>query len=104
MAHDFSIIAKGVSVEEKNYAYFFGYAEGVMYDVFDMWEHNNFISGDGLDIVIDRETALQGICKAIKKFETLDYPDKTRMDDIKEFYLKMQNEFKDVKEYIICYS
>lgn len=104
MAHDFEIKVKNAPYEDGYYAYFFGFAQGVMYEAFEMWEHFQYVSGDNEDIVINRKRALKGISTAIKIFDTLDYPDKTRMDEIKEFYKKMQNEFKHVKEYVICFS
>lgn len=129
MAHDFEIRVKGAPevtktrilvIHDKNgkrqeveeykdiaegyYAYFFGYAEGLMYIAFNATEHCYGFSGDGKEITISREEALKGLKKAITKFDTIDYPDPTRMDDIKAFYARMETDFKDYQEFIICFS
>ncbi len=130
MAHDFEIRVKNAPVikkiihlgvhtkegwipkEDKVYndvpdeykASFFGYAEGIMYRAFGMEEHCMGWSGDNVDIEIDRNTAIKGISKAIELFNQINYPDPKRMDEIKAFYQRMLNEFKDYQEYIICYS
>lgn len=85
-------------------AYFFGYAEGIMYRAFGMEEHCMGWSGDNAKIEIDRTTAIKGISKAIQLFNQINYPDPKRADDLKVFYQRMMNEFKDYQEYIICYS
>lgn len=102
MAHDFEIKVKGAP--EGYSAYFFGYAEGIMYIAFNATEHCYGFTGDGEKITISREEALKGLKKAITKFDTIDYPDPTRMDDIKSFYARMETDFKDYQEFIICFS
>lgn len=125
MAHDFSIEVKdapqvkgtithwkGTEEWDEDFfmtapdyiAYFFGYAEGIMYRAFGMEEHCMGWSGDNVKITIDRDTAIKGVSKAIELFYQINYPDPTRADEIKTFYQRMLNEFKDYQEYIICYS
>lgn len=93
-----------LDIPDEYRAYFFGYAEGIMYLAFNMESHCMGFSGDNIDIEIDRETALKGISKAIEYYDKSNYPDPTKMDDIKAFCQRMQNEFKDYPKYIICYS
>lgn len=103
MAHDFYISLKKVKNDETDIAYFFGFASGIMYEAFQKHEHNAIFSGDCKKLVITREEAIKGLATAINLFDKLDYPDPTRMDDIKDFYSKIFNEFKTQNEFIICY-
>lgn len=92
------------SIQDEYQAYFFGFAEGILYKAFGMENHCMGCSGDNEEITLDRNTAIKGITKAIELFYQLDYPDPNRIDELKVFHQKMLNEFKDYKEYIICYS
>lgn len=107
MAHEFEIRKKGVDPDNMTYgvdnAYFFGFCEGVMYQAFKHPEANGGMSGYNVEFVISKAAALKGLDKAIKAFNQSDYPDKTRMDDIKTFRKNMLTD-KSSQKYIICYS
>lgn len=81
MAHDFGIKRK----TEKNFHYFFGYADGIAYSSFGMNHHNAFISGDGCVERVSAERGLNGLRTFVKKFDEIDYPDPKRANEIKAF-------------------
>lgn len=85
MAHDFGIRNKG----KKNWAWFFGYADGLMYRAFHEEKHNAFVSGDnGMEIKSKKETE-EALDWAIDTFNNMRYPDPTRLDEIKDFRKQM---------------
>lgn len=90
MAHDFSIRVKS-STERDKVAYFFGYANGVMYKAFGHPECNMMFSGSGVEIDIDRKTAVKSLKAAISLFSQMDYPDPKRMDDLKAFLKRIED-------------
>lgn len=100
MAHDFGIIKNG---KDKGWAFFFGYAGGLMYRVFGEEKHNAILSGDNGKEVKSKAETEKALDMAIEKFDRMNYPDRSAMDDIKQFREKMKNDSpKD--EYIIWYS
>ena len=81
MAHDFGI----THIDSGETAYFFGYAHGILYRVFDAQNHNNIISGDGAVEVVNYEYAKKGLIEALNSYEIIYYPDPHRADDLREF-------------------
>lgn len=105
MAHDFMI---RVVNEEYKYipddeAFFYGFAEGIFYEAFHCEHHAMLFSGDGENIVINYQTALDGLKTAIQRFNEIDYPDPSRIFEIKEFYKRMETYYKD-QWFEICFS
>lgn len=92
---------KGVPNDE---VYFFGYADGIFYKAFRCEECNNLLSGDGSISLIPYDTAVNALKTAIDEFYKLNYPDSTRINDIKEFYERMKNDYKNVKYFEIIFS
>ena len=92
MAHDFCITRIDESGERRESAYFFGYAEGLMYRAFNATSHDAFLSGDNGKEVYDYETTRSALEKAISTFDRMDYPDPHRLDDIKQFFHSIDGE------------
>lgn len=81
MAHDFGIRNK----KKKEFTYFFGYANGLMYRAFNEQKHDAIFSGDnGIETKTKEETE-KALDKAIREFDNMNYPDPNRLDDIKKF-------------------
>lgn len=79
MAHDFSILTQ----DDKEY-YFFGLAEGRLYDVFDARDRHAGVSGDGSTKDVKRGDfikELAGFCAWIRE----SYPDPSRADELQAF-------------------
>ena len=88
MAHDFGIR----NTKKREFSYFFGYADGLMYRAFDEQKHDNVISGDnGTETKTKAETE-RALDRAIKEFDGMGYPDPTRLDDIKKFRQEMADD------------
>lgn len=100
MAHDFGIRNK---TKQGKWSFFFGYAEGIMYEVFNEWEHNRGVSGDNTTLEKSKEVTEKALDRAISEFDRMGYPDPTRMDDIKEFRKTMDENGED-DVYEIWYS
>ena len=81
MAHDFGIR----NTKRKEYAYFFGYANGLMYEAFGEQKHNAIFSGDNGTEIKTREENEKALDYAIKTFDGMGYPDPSRLDAIKKF-------------------
>lgn len=81
MAHDFGIR----NMKQREFAYFFGYANGVMYKAFGDQKHDMGVSGDNKTEVKTREETIKALDWAIDQFDKMGYPDDTRMDEIKKF-------------------
>lgn len=77
-------------------AFFYGFAEGIFYEAFNCQHHAMFFSGDGEIITISYQRALDGLKTAIQRFNEIDYPDPSRIDEIKEFYERMETDYKDL--------
>ena len=76
MAHDFGIR----NTKRKEYAYFFGYANGLMYEAFGEQKHNAIFSGDNGTEIKTREETEKALDYAIKTFDGMGYPDPSRLD------------------------
>ena len=98
MAHDF-----GIKRKNERYKYFFGYANGMMYEAFNHMECNYGLSGSGSCFTIDKDTAIRGLERAHEIFISINYPDPTRFDDLLEFLETIKNDPEDT-EYIISYT
>lgn len=99
MAHDFGIR----NTKKKDFSYFFGYADGLMYHAFHEEKHNTGFSGDnGTETKTKQETE-KALDWAIQTFDKMNYPDPTRLDDIKKFRKEMVND-ADTDTYQIWYS
>ena len=85
MAHDFGINNK----RKKNYTFFFGYADGLMYRAFNEQKHDAIFSGDGGKEEKTKAETEKALDFAIKEFDRMGYPDPSRMDDIKQFRKEM---------------
>lgn len=101
MAHDFSITYENEKKgEEANRtAWFSGFCNGILYEVFEMQHHYAGVSGDGQEEETTLEDARRSLDLAIDYFDNWsNYPDPTRMDEIKEFrkFLDTVNEGKCV--------
>ena len=81
MAHEFFI----KSEKGNNTACFFGYCNGVMYRAFNHPEANAGVSGDGSQHKLSKTEAMSSLQKAIAYFDISEYPDPTRIDDIRDF-------------------
>ncbi len=86
-----------------DYAYFFGYAGGLMYSAFDAWEFNAGVSGNGGEKEIDCQEMKSGCECAIHNFDNMNYPDITRADEVKAFYERHRNDAESTK-YVIRFS
>ena len=100
MAHDFGIRNK---TKQSKWSFFFGYAQGLMYKVFNAWEHCGFLSGDNEVLEKSKEVTVKSLDRAIKEFDQMNYPDPLRMDDIKEFRKAMDKDGEN-DVYEIWYS
>lgn len=104
MAHDFGIFTKKRTGHTRECAFFHGFCEGVMYVVFDAEDHNMGISGDGSGFTVTYDKAKSALDTAILYFDHSEYPDPTRMDDIKRFRAKMDQELKDEKAFDVWFA
>lgn len=84
--------------------FFFGYADGIFYKAFRCEECNNLLSGDGSVHLIPYDTAVNALKTAIDEFYKLNYPDPTRINDIKEFYERMKHDYKNVEYFEIIFD
>ncbi len=88
MAHDFGIR----NTKRKDFSWFFGYANGLMYGAFGEHKHDAGVSGDnGREIKSKAETE-KALDIAIRIFDAMHYPDPHRLDEIKAFRLEMAND------------
>lgn len=92
---------KGVPSDE---VFFFGYADGIFYKAFRCEECNNAMSGNGSIYLISHDTAEKKLKKAINEFYKLNYPNPTRINDIKEFYDRMKHDYKNVEYFEIIFD
>ena len=88
MAHDFGIR----NIKQKEYTYFFGFANGLMYRAFGEQKHYAFVSGDNGRETKSKEETEKALDWAIQAFDTMGYPDPHRLDDIKKFRQEMKND------------
>lgn len=99
MSHDFGIRNK----KKKNWAWFFGFANGLMYRAFHEEKHFAVFSGDNGMETKSKEETENALDWAIDTFDHMGYPDPTRLDEIKKFRKEMSNDnFNDTYE--IWYS
>lgn len=99
MAHDFGIR----NTKKKEFYFFFGYADGLMYRAFGEEKHDAFVSGDnGTEIKTKAETE-RALDMAISEFNSMDYPDPDRMDEIKQFRKEMEED-EPTDTYEVWYS
>lgn len=84
-------------------AFFFGYCNAIMYTSFGMNHHDAVVTGDGSTETITREIALSGLDSAIARFETADFPDYRRIDDLIEFRSNMDTLMKDTSLFQVHY-
>lgn len=54
--------------------------------------------------MISHDTAEKNLKKAINEFYKLNYPDPTRINDIKEFYERMKHDYKNVEYFEIIFD
>lgn len=99
MAHDFGIRNK----KNDKWSFFFGYANGIMYDAFGEQKHNFGISGDGGRETKTKQDVMFALDDAIAEFDRMNYPDPTRLDEIKKFRKDMKSD-EDTDTYEIWYS
>lgn len=81
MAHDFAIRNK----KNKDWKYFFGFAQGLMYHAFHEEKHFAMVSGDGGAEDKNKQETEKALDWAIQTFDRMGYPDPTRLDEIKQF-------------------
>ncbi len=80
MAHDVTFTQNGTNV------FFFGYAKGIFYEMFDCKKYDAGVSGSGGTIQVDFNTCSETVAKICKSPTALNYPDKNRFPDFqKEF-------------------
>lgn len=97
MAHSFAITYEGKKNGNPAFerAYFFGFCNGIMYEVFEMQHHYAGASGDGCIEEVTLDNAKSSLDLAIDYFDNWsNYPDPSRMNDIKNFR-KYLDELKD---------
>lgn len=99
MAHDFGI----KNTKKKDFSFFFGYADGLMYRAFGEEKHDAFVSGDNGTEIKTKEETEKALDRAISEFNGMDYPDPDRMDEIKQFRKDMANDDPN-DTYLIWYS
>ena len=99
MAHNFAI----KNTKKDGYTFFFGYANGLMYRAFGEQKHDAVFSGDNGEEIKTKKETEEALDNAIKWFDMKDYPDPTRMDEIKQFRKDMDNDAPD-STYLISYS
>lgn len=87
----------------KDEVFFYGYAGGIFYKAFHCENHDMCLSGDEEIIMISYKRALAGLKTAIELFNQINYPDPSRIDEIKEFYERMETDYKD-QWFEICFS
>jgi hypothetical protein len=87
MAHDFKIkCIKGGPVFE---AFFFGYADGIIYKSFNDEKYDKGVSGSGETSTHTWEEVSYSLRKIINSIECLTYPDQTRFDELKLYFDKL---------------
>lgn len=101
MSHEFYIRAKGADI--KTAGYFAGLANGLLYEAFGMKYHFMGVSGDNVPEIISREKAIEGLDKALAKWPDLHYPDPKRIDHLRHFRTQCDNEYKEVREFEVCF-
>lgn len=99
MAHDFGIR----ELSHKDWAFFFGYANGLMYRAFGEEKHALHFSGDNSRVVKTKAETVKALDKAISEFDSMNYPDPTRLDEIKKFRKDIEND-DERKLYEIWFS
>lgn len=85
-------------------AFFFGYADGIFYRAFNCEAYDNGLSGNSSIFMVEYTVAVKALETAINEFYKLEYPDPTRINDIKGFYDRMKNDYKDVECFEIIFS
>ena len=100
MSHDFSIERK----KDKKVAFFFGYADAVLYKSFHCEEYNNHFSGSNEGKTISKKGAENALNKIINSEEIKNYPDPERINDIKDFYNNVVLKSKEEDEFYIHFS
>lgn len=96
MAHDFCI--RNIK-KEGSKAYFFGFANGLMYHAFGDKHHYAGVSGDNGKELKTKFQVEKALDWAIAQFDTMGYPDPYRLNDIKRFRKEMVNDsFEDMYE------
>lgn len=81
MAHD-------VTFKQKNkQIYFFGYANGIFYKMFNCQKFDRGLSGSSESIEIDFQICLDTVLKICKSPTALHYPDQNRFPEFKEKFL-----------------
>ena len=85
MSHDFGIR----NTKKKDFAWFFGFANGLMYHAFDEIKHYAGVSGDGRSEIKSYAETEKALDWAISEFDSMGYPDPNRLDQIKEFRQNM---------------
>lgn len=96
MSHDFSI-----ETEKESY-FFFGLAEDRLYKVFNVIQHNNGVSGDGVTFTAAKGKFIDDLitfCEWIKE----NYPDPTRADNLEQFIADTVDD-DSATEYAINFS
>ncbi len=82
MAHDITFSQNGSSV------FFFGYAKGIFYQIFNCQKFDQGLSGSGESIEVDYQTCLDNLLIICNSVIARNYPDKKR-------FTKFQKEFLD---------
>lgn len=100
MAHDFGIKNKTKNGE---FAYFFGYLNGFLYKAFGDQKHDRVISGDNGTEIKTRAEVVRALDIAIDVFNASNYPDPDRMNELKEFRKRMEDDDEN-DVYIVWYS
>lgn len=103
MSHEFVIRALDNDNNEFCSTYVSGRLDGLLYMAFDMEEHNAGFSGDGIPEIIGREKCLQDLNFAIKAFPLINYPDKNKLNNLKDFLLKCEMEYPHCNKFEVCF-
>lgn len=88
MAHDFGI----KNTKKEDFAFFFGYANGLMYHAFSEEKHDRIISGDDCVEIKTKAETEKALDLAIEQFDAMGYPDPQRLDAIKKFRQDMSGD------------
>lgn len=93
MSHDFRIrCIKGDQIIK---AYFFGYADGIIYHAFNDHKFNNGVSGSGETSIHTWEEVDEALPLIFNSPACKRYPDPTRFDELKTFYNNLSLVHKD---------
>lgn len=98
MYHNFYI--KTIPGNNRDIAYVEGLPEVWMYDAFDLKHHYIGVGGDNLPEMISRKRAIHGLDIILSRWTQ----DQKKIENLRIFRAKCDNEYAAVKDFVVCFS